>query len=791
MPGKSRTRALLVALVCSALVATTAAAVPALAAGDPGTITGHFTDGTTAIVDAAVAVVDTDQNFVAFARTGTDGAFFLAPVPAGDYKLYFQMSGGFEQWARQKRTFAEADLITVTGGLATTVDEQVRAHGSLSGHITNADGTPAAFAQVRADLMSGEAGGAFAQADASGFYSVTYLDPGDYRVSFQRDFGSPGQYANNVTSADLATPIPVSAGVTTTLDQTLLAVGRLTGQVTNGTGGVAGVQLSAYQVDGDGFGFAFTNSDGSYVMSLLPGTYTVQFLRPDNLTEYAPRQIDQFQAGQYVIVAGADTVLNERLRATGTVSGRLTMPNGDPVANAGIEVHSRLVSQFVMTDDSGFYQTTVYPGSYSIAFNTPYGTQWTHGRPTADVADSVSVIAGATVTVDEVLAPFGSLVITARNQDTGAVLSTFCVFMDFFNDCTQSGTITLPQILPGRYRVGVFPQDTEPFVTTFATALVSSGATSSVELSVPTSATVSTVMTDARTGAPVANACLQVVNVLSPNDFGAGPEQCSDSSGAVVLPQLRPGSYKAFVWARDGVHGHQWVGPSSGVGKFKKAVTITLAPGQQVTLPAIKLDLPGTISGTLTDEITGAAITQGFVGLSTFDAGRGDSNGGANTDRQGHYTLTGLGPYNWTLFFTATRYAAEWSGDSAVRDQAAGIRVRAGATSTYDTALGRGTTVSGRVFGPTGVRADEGRITVINADSGDEMGSSDFALPTIKRYVVQVKGPQRIKLEYYAYVGPQNYAGWFEGTGFSDAAIFRVPAGGEKRINVTVTQTNP
>src|SRR5690606_19248430 len=132
-------------------------------------------------------------------------------------------------------------------------------------------------------------------------------------------------------------------------------------------------------------------------------------------------------------------------------------------------------------------------------------------------------------------------------------------------------------------------------------------------------ASVTTTVIDRQTGTPVADACVELVDVTRAYLLGNSRSVCTDETGTVTLNLMVPGKYKTFVWARDGVHGHQWVGPGrSGVGQFGKARTVTLAAGQSVTLPTIRLDkVGGDITGTVTDEDTGAPISQANVWLSS------------------------------------------------------------------------------------------------------------------------------------------------------------------------------
>ncbi len=84
--------------------------------------------------------------------------------------------------------------------------------------------------------------------------------------------------------------------------------------------------------------------------------------------------------------------------------------------------------------------------------------------------------------------------------------------------------------------------------------------------------------------------------------------------------------------------------------------------GQTLTIPPIELDRAGEISGVITDKPTGDKLNQAAVGLTSFSNGAGPTQAQTSTDSQGRYTLSNLGPYDWTLFFARHQYAAQFSG---------------------------------------------------------------------------------------------------------------------------------
>jgi hypothetical protein len=289
-------------------------------------------------------------------------------------------------------------------------------------------------------------------------------------------------------------------------------------------------------------------------------------------------------------------------------------------------------------------------------------------------------------------------------------------------------------------------------------------------------------ITDAKTGAPVAQACLELVEISRPETLGNGGAVCGDASGHVMIPFEQPGQYKAFVRVRDGVHGSQWVGQNGGVGAFKQARTVTLTAGASITLPTIKLDKAGSISGVVSDAASGQPVSFGSIGLASFNFGAGFGTDTVVADKQGRYTLSGLGPYAWTLFITANGEASVFSGGVADRDKATPVKVKAGSTNTFNVAMNPGFTVTGKVFGLDGTTlATSARISFINADTGEVMGDGD-AVGGV--YTAHIAPSQKVKIAYNGSAKGDNYGGFVAG-------VVSIPSSGSRTVNVTMSQLDP
>jgi len=226
--GTHRGLRLAFAVTGAVVLAVGGLSAPAYAAGT-GSITGHLTDGGTPVSNANVFLFDTNYTYAGSSYTDSTGAFQFSGLAAAGYRIQFN-AGPLTQWYHQQTSFYNANTVTVVDGQTTTVEETVRPSGTISGHVYNPDGTPAAYAQVNASEVTGSGGYGYTSTDGSGSYSLRYLTPGSYQVNFRNSAGLT-QYANNSTSYSGAATFAVAAGSNTTVDQTFLPYSTVTGTI--------------------------------------------------------------------------------------------------------------------------------------------------------------------------------------------------------------------------------------------------------------------------------------------------------------------------------------------------------------------------------------------------------------------------------------------------------------------------------------------------------------------------------------------------------------------------------
>jgi 5-hydroxyisourate hydrolase-like protein (transthyretin family) len=188
--------------------------------------------------------------------------------------------------------------------------------GEIMGQVTDrATGDPVEGIRVDALLPSGaELDSACSFTDASGYYDISELAAGTYRVLFQDGSGYYGfQYYKNKWTFASSTVVTLHKGtVRTGIDAALVEAAHITGTVTDKATGepVADVRVDALLPNGSTLSSlqAFTDSSGYYdVGGLAGGTYRVAFVDESGYyaREYSDNKPILGLAGKLTLGAGA------------------------------------------------------------------------------------------------------------------------------------------------------------------------------------------------------------------------------------------------------------------------------------------------------------------------------------------------------------------------------------------------------------------------------------------------------------------------------------------------------
>ena len=448
--------------------------------------------------------------------------------------------------------------------------------------------------------------------------------------------------------------------------------------------------------------------------------------------------------------------------------------------------------QLLELDESGQLRVEVPAGDYKIAISPGYVDpdrpddslrQWVPGRTDWAGAGTVRVSAGGTTDVSERLLTPSPLTLRARDAVTGAPIDRVCVYVDTRRNLCDDGEVTVPPLVPGPQEVWVYTDGDSHLPRDITVTVLADGSGSAVVDLTPAAHVVSRVV-DAATGAPVAGACV----TPAPAGTGELPDNpgryCSDASGNVRVGLVEAGSWNLFARPAGGsAYGAQWVGATGGTGDAKQARVVTLRAGQTVTVPPIRLDRAGVVTGTVTSAATGRPATSGAVKLAPQSGVF--LNWGVKLDAQGRYRIDWLGPYAWPLLFTTADNATQWSGGFALRGKAVPVTVRAGATTVYNLAARRGVLVTGRLVDPEG-RPVVAELTVRNARTREVIGYT-LDLDRDGEYALRVLGPQPVTVAWLWTPPYVSYAGWYDGAARpADATEVTLPGTGTLRLDVEV-----
>jgi hypothetical protein len=680
---------------------------------------------------------------------------------------------------------AIAIAMTIVGVGAASADDTT---GSISGTYVDAHGNP--IANVFVDVLTpdeNERGNA--RTDDAGGYTVDGLAPGDYIVQF--DNGPLIQWAHGQTDGFNATVFTVTAGATTVVDETQLPTGTLAGTLTNADGSPGtGVFVNAFSQNTGANGNAITDDSGHWSMTVFASdAYEVSFNLSNGLTQYAPGQAEQTNAQFFPVAADQTVTIDDQLLPTGTITGQYTDSAGNPDANAEVDVAfvDGEFGNFAFADDTGTYSTAVFAGSYNVSFfGSDNKSQYAFGRLTADTAAVITVGAGETAVVSDSQLPTGTITVTATDATTGNPIAQFCANADSEQACSNgTGVAVLSNVRQGDETVFVSPNSKRYIVANAGsvTVHVTAGQNTDATVAFQKGAVIRTTIVDAQTGAPVPNACV-LPFVPGFTVWPDGDGYCSNKNGVVKIEPLVANSYSLFVHARGTTYGDQWVGKTGGTGIEQNARVIDVPAGKSVTIPAIKLDRAGTITGQVTDR-DGNAL-QAVVGPNPITPGLGASGEDVVTDASGHYTLTNLGPYQWPLFTSANGFADQWTGGVGNRYQAGTVSVTAGGTVTNNIVMSTGAPLHGEALRGDGTPIpDGGLIEAFNAKTGDVMG--DVFTGPDGAFSIPMEPGQSVRVAYIFFdeQTQTEYDGFFGGMNEATARVLHIPAAG-KRIQIAL-----
>ncbi|GAA4247285.1 carboxypeptidase-like regulatory domain-containing protein [Dactylosporangium darangshiense] len=149
--------------------------------------------------------------------------------------------------------------------------------GTITGHLTDAAGNPAANAFVTARAADWSTTSS-AMSDASGAYTIAGLPANDYTVSFQPQGEIFTQYLHQKFVPADATHFAVAEGATVVADDQVVRTGAIAGTLLGRDGAPVPARLSVFTAEGYNWvGGKDVAADGSFSVALPPSAYKLEF----------------------------------------------------------------------------------------------------------------------------------------------------------------------------------------------------------------------------------------------------------------------------------------------------------------------------------------------------------------------------------------------------------------------------------------------------------------------------------------------------------------------------------
>lgn len=579
-----------------------------------------------------------------------------------------------------------------------------RGLGGLAGRVTNA-ASGAGLEGVEVDIwrISGLLA-AQTFTDSSGDYSVLGLDDGTYYATTHNEAGFIDELYNNIPcpggalggcSPETGTAIVVfAAQVTAGVDFALGPGGVISGRLSEAITGlaIAGATVEVWKSNGLLVDSTSTDAAGDYSLGgLVSGTYFAVAHSSEHRDELyddipCPGGCDPTSGTPIAVVTGASTPgIDFTLDRLGSISGTVVdAATGDPLPFVEVDIvdGSGEDVAYGETDGSGHYQAGGIDAGTFFAY-TFFASNYRDEvyddipcspcNPTAGTPIGVSLNSD-TGGIDFALERLGTISGTVTDAATGKPLSSVSVFV-FDSEGVWSGLWSTDSSghyatggwTPGNYFLkaessthldelydgipceGFLGGGCDPTTGTPVAVALNSD-TVGIDFALERLGTISGVVTDATTGDPVTDA---TVGVYDSSGSGVGGAR-TDASGHYIAEGLVDGTY--FVLAYSLSHRPELYDDIPCI-RCDPTIGTSVAVALNSNTGGIDfaLERNGTISGTVTDAITGERLSSVWIYI--WDS-RGLLIVTGLTDSLGHFATFGL--------LDGTYYAAAFSSSHAL-----------------------------------------------------------------------------------------------------------------------------
>ncbi|MET3728315.1 5-hydroxyisourate hydrolase-like protein (transthyretin family) [Fictibacillus halophilus] len=574
---------------------------------NPGTITGTVAP---AAVGLVLQLYTMDNQFINTVAATPEGDFLFQSLAPGNYIV---------------KAVAVNYSVGITGafvvsGQTTNISLSILPNpGSVSGNLISDLGAPVSNATVSLfDLNETPIGSG--TTDADGNYTISNIPAGSYAVVIRA-----GGYANATGN------VAVGPGQEVTeLNFELVTIrGSISGTVSDFTTGspIPGAAILVRDSLGILVRFSTTDQFGNFLLrNFVPGSYAVTSSAQNYSTEITGVIVQSDET------AGADIQLTSTV---GSISGQVTDGDGIPLSGDNIQLklfgaNGEFLQALIAHTDGAFQIPELSIGTYFVSAELDG-----YSPNMIAVIVNSSAVSIITIPLSQVLTTLTGSVTDAA---TGNPIRGTAVSVTLTNNTGMfvakqypgtDGTFTFDSIAPGIYLLNVNAVNYGNEIITVTVPVT--GFNISVSLTQNPGA-VTGYITNQLTGDPLSNAIILVTSSGKPLDR----KGVSDSFGQFTFANLSPDTYRAII---------------SADGYSSQSATFTVLPDETTSLSFILTPEPGTVSGTITDAVTGLPISQVMVQV-RYLSPTGPVIANTVTDQQGNYVTQGVysGPYTIVAF---------------------------------------------------------------------------------------------------------------------------------------------
>ena len=616
----------------------------------------------------------------------------------------------------------------VDGQTVTGIDATLGKGATMSGTVSNADGMGVGAVKVTVERYEprydywDDAGTAWTNADGS--YTFSYLQGGTYRVNFAARGKYFGEWYDDARTKAAANLVEVPRdGTVSGIDAVLETGGMVRGRVSGDAGGLANINVVAYQADGYGswrrVADTTVDATGQYTIDdLHGGVCRIRFGDPTGryLPEYWDDALTLAGADDVAvewgeITPGIDAVLTEASHIQGAVTG-----SGGGTANVRVEAYASdgdggwdYVDRVSVDALGGYDLAGLRAGTYRVHFvdrSGQYAPEWWDAAARLSGADDIDLAVAETRTgVNAELGPAG--------QVRGAV--------------TAEGEGPLADIRVVAY----------------------------------------------------AN--------LYGNGWDYVDDATTDADGRYTIGGLGTASYRLFFrdesppwWAPDedrGLYLDEWFDDAA---TLRDADDVPVVAGQTTDNINVALSRGGSIAGIVTLE-EGGSMKDAWVSVWRRDGDRLTYLGDSSTDATGAYRVSLLPTGEYLVEFSPEwghGYIDEWYDDSPTDKTAMPVAVTDGATTSgIDAVLGKGADISGVVTGDDGRGLADVGVYLARYENGDWAYSLDGSTDALGQYRCSGIRAGDYKVEFFPFDGRHAPEFWDDQSSIEDGDLLSVVGG--------------